>query len=893
MSKSSSVNADIRPVAGESLATLAKVSAKAVQLLKGTSKPGPDSSIASNTWTNPDANTSLHESVQANLDAYRTLSQEPAFARVVVVDEEGKRETFYICRATPLALDDANAKLASYRSASGRLASIPVGEEHSILRLGKSVSVQVVESARFRPLLDGQGWDARHALLEGETYGRLSVDSFRNLVGSAVIDIDESVLDDLLREEVEATLVREGWRRAVIAKMDLRDQPVLDRFQDEIFRLPLNSRLLILGAPGTGKTTTLIRRLGQKLDVAFLDADEQHAIRSRSQEAGDHSTNWLMFAPTELLKLYVKEAFNREEIPAPDERIKTWTEVRSDLARNTFGILRSAANSSSFIMRDSAKTLAASTVTAQIAWFEDFDPWQRNAFWDETRVSAASLSESDDAETIAFAGRISGLMPEHTSPGAGTLADLIALAPDIQAVVEDKRAVTDKAIRGSLNLQVNKDRTFLDQLGAFIEGLSEPAFDADDADSDDDDDVILNKVGREAAAAHYVRAVRLLARAKAQGRSVSKTSRTGRVIDWLGDRHPSSEDLADIGKSLLIQASLRRMAAPVRRYVDGIPARYRRFRRLRQAEGQWYAGDGFGPTDLHVLEVDMILLSMLRASDELIARGRVFKDSSAGRSAAERMEQLYRTQVVVDEATDFSPLQLACMATLAHPAARSFFACGDFNQRVTNWGARTQADVQWAVPNIDARTVTVAYRQSRHLHELARSIAQLTGGDVAGASLPDFVDNDGLPPVLATDLNDADSIAAWLSRRIEEIDGALQGELPSIAVLVNSEDEVRTIARSLEGALTAQNIPVVACTDGQVRGRDGAVRVFNVEHIKGLEFEAVFFVGIDKLAEQRPDVFDKFLYVGATRAATYFGLACEHDLPDLLSPLRSSFVGTW
>ncbi len=212
----------------------------------------------------------------------------------------------------------------------------------------------------------------------------------------------------------------------------------------------------------------------------------------------------------------------------------------------------------------------------------------------------------------------------------------------------------------------------------------------------------------------------------------------------------------------------------------------------------------------------MILLSMLRASDELIARGRAFKDSSAGRSAAERMEQLYRTQVVVDEATDFSPLQLACMATLSHPATRSFFACGDFNQRVTNWGARTQADVRWAIPNIDARTVTVAYRQSRHLHELARSIAQLTGGDVAGASLPDFVDNDGLPPVLATDLNDADSIAAWLSRRIEEIDGALQGELPSIAVLVNSEDEVRTVARSLEAALTAQNIPVVACTDGQV-----------------------------------------------------------------------------
>ena len=69
------------------------------------------------------------------------------------------------------------------------------------------------------------------------------------------------------------------------------------------------------------------------------------------------------------------------------------------------------------------------------------------------------------------------------------------------------------------------------------------------------------------------------------------------------------------------------------------------------------------------------------------------------------------------------------------------------------------------------------------------------------------------------------------------------------------------------------------------------MRVFNVQHIKGLEFEAVFFVGIDKLAENQPELFEKYLYVGATRAATYFGMTCEKGaLPDKIIGLQKNFA---
>lgn len=101
------------------------------------------------------------------------------------------------------------------------------------------------------------------------------------------------------------------------------------------------------------------------------------------------------------------------------------------------------------------------------------------------------------------------------------------------------------------------------------------------------------------------------------------------------------------------------------------------------------------------------------------------------------------------------------------------------------------------------------------------------------------------------------------------------------------------MATSLGNALTDQNIRVIPCPDGQVRGRDSAVRVFNVQHIKGLEFEAVFFVGVDKLAEIYPDLFDKYLYVGATRAATYLGITCEQALPSNIAGLQEFFEQEW
>ena len=92
------------------------------------------------------------------------------------------------------------------------------------------------------------------------------------------------------------------------------------------------------------------------------------------------------------------------------------------------------------------------------------------------------------------------------------------------------------------------------------------------------------------------------------------------------------------------------------------------------------------------------------------------------------------------------------------------------------------------------------------------------------------------------------------------------GYLPSCAIFVPDEQHVQVVADSLNKLLEDANIRAKACPNGEVIGRETEVRVFAIEHIKGLEFESAFFVGLDILADDEPDLFDKYLYVGATRA---------------------------
>lgn len=892
MALSGDSNSQVKHVAAEALDMFTQVADRANRELQS---GGLDAnSFASlNTLTSVDAVNNLGEINYANLRSNQVLASEPSIARITVLVEGKDERVYYICRGTPVS--GVTGILASYKSAVGRLASLSIGSDFVFPNGETGV---IVDRTLLRPISGNDGWDSIESIFENEEFGPITVESFLLLLRQ--ISPDFPALDTLaqfLAEDTAAANIIDGVRRSIINKMGLRDQPVLDQYQDEIFRLPLNQRLLILGPPGTGKTTTLIRRLGQKLNAEFLTEDEQSIVAQVYSTSLVHQKSWLMFTPTELLKQFLKEAFNREEVPAPDDRIKTWHAYRRDLARSKLGILRTSGSSGTFTLKDSAKTMSAKAVAEPTVWYADFDLWQRRAFLHGLEQSTHALSDSTEVDIALLGKRVAEIVAKASPTSmAEVFINLSAAVATVQPLVAALKTSTDNKIKDVLNLAVNSDNNFLDELGRFIHqmqvGPDQDAEDQDDHDAEDDDPTIP-KTGRGATITAYLRAVRAQARALAGKRSLGKLSRNARIAEWLGDRSIPTKDAAELGAQLLVLSAVRGFANPVKRYVDGVPKRYRTFRRERQEATSWYTNGDFSSTDLHPLELDIVLLASLRSAGELLKNRRIARRlEEPFWSTLTSVQTLYMHQILVDEATDFSPIQLACMAELAHPELRSFFACGDFNQRLTTWGSRTADEVRWVFPDLEIREVSVSYRQSRQLNELARAIIHSVGGADQHMSLPPHVDSEGRQPALLENAEGMPAIVSWLAERVREIENFLD-QLPSTAIFVNSEEEVRPLAEALNTALEDSNIRVVACPDGQVMGLDNDIRVFDIQHIKGLEFEAVFFIGVDLLAAAKPVLFDKYLYVGTTRAATYLGITCERLLPTEMEPLRAHFQPDW
>lgn len=821
----------------------------------------------------PEVLAAVRRSLEATAEARGLLEHEP-FIGSCRLELDGSPKTLLISRLyTPEhAPKSADVLFVSYLSPLGRAMALPLGQKKELLTPGGRRSARPVEKDEFRAARSSEGgWDAQDNSIARAGSPLVFIPSFRALLA---IPAGERAMVDRVAPEI-STAARPLPRRPR-QKLELRDQATLDELQDPIFRMPVDARIVVTGAPGTGKTTLIIKRISQKTRTDFLEAEETKGLTNRQLlQLLDPRRSWVLFTPTELLRGYLTEAFARESLPASAETVRTWDDERSRLARDVFRYLRVGRHGRF------KRTSEPHLLVQEPSEFRAYE----GQFRDFLRVHDVGLASS---VRQGLAQRVEAMTQNRNVMAGHFNKTLLAEVWDCnnRVLALYRRVLEATPIDGGpvrLDAGFAADRRTADQQA---EGVMERAL-TDFVRLDSDLLQSFGGVGDSAA-----RQLVDLLRGSAENDSTPEEDHP-----FIGSS-PIGPALALFGAWLWCHEQVELQAQDINSRIKRIGSLYKSFRVQGLQDKSltaFFAEDGKAllgkdRAQLDANEADLLLSLALEQCREELESKRDLQWAPSHEGVLDRLRPHIRTFIAVDEATDFSVWQLGCMYRLTHPHWGAFSMSGDLMQRVTTIGIRSWQDCS-DIPGLTVYTLRRVYRQSRTLLRIASALYEHSVGEPAPFESP-FPEAPEPAPLLLVD-GDRRRQCRWIAERILEVYERYE-QLPSIAVFVPTEHDVRTTSDELQARLDEHAIDVEPCFEGKVLGTGDRVRVFSLGYIKGLEFEAAFLIDFDSVYADNGDLGEKYLYLGLTRATTFLGITVRKGLPQQLSFLEAEFTpGDW
>lgn len=221
--------------------------------------------------------------------------------------------------------------------------------------------------------------------------------------------------------------------------------------------------------------------------------------------------------------------------------------------------------------------------------------------------------------------------------------------------------------------------------------------------------------------------------------------------------------------------------------------------------------------------------------------------------------------VVIDEAQDFSPLQVAVLDRFVK--GHSFTVLGDLSQGIHYYrGIRNWEEMQSLFAEEDTAyfALTRSYRSTMEIITYANEILQRgVGADLL--AVPVFRSAE---PVMVLSFNPEER----LTKISAALDRVLEGPYRTAALLTRTLQEAEELHHALSGKGRELNL-----IDGRSSEYQGGISVLPAYLSKGLEFDAVIAVDVDTDHYQDSDA--KLLYVACTRALHELWLLSFGKLP--------------
>jgi hypothetical protein len=666
------------------------------------------------------------------------------------------------------------------------------------------------------------------------------------------------------QDEIAMEAVKPG-RRRMADRLQLPDTAIVDTHQGDVWRTNIRRFIVITGAPGTGKTTTAIKRIAQKTDSSSLEGEVGDIPEEKLRRWLTGRQAWVLFTPSELLRNYLHQALGEERLPSTEANVPMWQDTRKRIGRD---VLRLFGQGRPFTLVPDLGLVAHRDSDSLASWTINFEK------------HFASRVHTELRRLVLGKRHFLGGAKETAAQRLSTLAEEInPWQQQRQAVEMDFSTATSDQERDAARRMLS---TIEFSLGPIVEQSS--ALDAAVATWDE-----LEKLARldDLSLSLTVRAlITLRVKLEKVKNRINKTSISDstdviiqsfidpafEVINSFSDAAPDSIDLV----------------------LMKLPIVYQEYRLSASNNTEFYhatANSEVNNRRLEPLEIDSIIYVALKLMREVFITELPQPQSASvtGRLAGE-----FRYIVAVDEATDFSAVELACMRMLAHPVFDCVTFAGDPMQRMTTEGIHDWKDIESLVDKPEIHELRYSYRQTKRLLSIAAELYQKAVGQTALFEAGFRSGNDD-PEALRYKAYSPKEEADWLIQRIGEIYKVCGERLPSIALLTTDEKDIRALADLVRIPLLEQfGIDVEECPQGRILGNQAKVRLFSVQYIKGLEFESVFFVGIDRMASANPDLVGRFLYVGLTRARSFLGVTHSGNFPNELSHVAAHFApGTW
>lgn len=668
----------------------------------------------------------------------------------------------------------------------------------------------------------------------------------------------------------------------------MRVQDNLDRSQilaktSHIYdRVPI----VIQGGPGTGKTTTAIQRLKFLLSDTLKDYSDKHSLTDRQIDIiiDDSTVNdhWIYISPTELLCQFVKSVLSAEGLSTKDKNVMTFKRFLSQRTSEYFKPAKDGAKPSLKALKATHECNEKTLFTNEVKAYTDFDSFLTQALKDlYALIITIKSGESPWREVllpiqaICKTGLDENLYERHIRILSNLYLQFGEKMKEFKLELDNKIIPMADRLNEIIRNDEEKKNRVIEVLSNFSINQDNPEEEDDEEEEDDVTEIAEND--DQVDAKIYSKLKSLVKRiALVNFNKNLKLSKRDTALFEIIRNDYNHEDIEALASFRGFVEYCSKVCSGVEALmIKPIPNEYKKFRRqeIKKADSLYdkmliASVMKMGPTFLHFEEQVLVLChinSLIRALT------RDWKDltSTFKDTIWKAYNKSTKNVICIDEASDYSPMDLKCIASFADPVASSVTLVGDMMQKLNSRGINDWEQLkEYAIPNLEIITLKKSYRQHPVLLKVSRAIYEEEMHEPAPYT-SGLKNEYYAPKPFAFVSEDEDEKIDWIANQISSIHSHYE-EFPSIAIFINDDQNPEEFIEALGSHPEMQELDIHDGTSG-AQGRSDVVRVFRLSQVKGMEFEIGIFHNIDLATADDESLLRRYLYVGISRARSMLG----------------------